>query len=181
MRAVGYILLTLGFLVAVFVSVLTAANEVEWIWFAPALLIGTVGVALARLSMRQETREAGTLSSNVEILESSIGRIVEKITGLDAEKQALHPFDVHSRIDELFPEDLAAFVDARESITHLYGLQAYARVMNEFAAGERYLNRVWSASVDCYIDDVHEYIGRAKEQFTKTREVLQRESRGGSG
>jgi hypothetical protein len=44
--------------------------------------------------------------------------------------------------------------------------------MNEFAAGERYLNRVWSASVDCYIDDVHEYLGRAKEQFINTRDVL---------
>ena len=95
-----------------------------------------------------------------------------KLTRLDGEKKDLHPFDVHPRIDALFPQELNTFVEARKSIAHVYGLQAYAAVMNEFAAGERYLNRVWSASVDCYIDDVQEYLGRAREQFVRAREVL---------
>jgi hypothetical protein len=37
--------------------------------------------------------------------------------------------------------------------------------MNHFAAGERYLNRVWSASVDGYVDECRAYIGHAREQF----------------
>jgi hypothetical protein len=84
----------------------------------------------------------------------------------------MHPNDVHDRIDELFPKDLTAFVDARQSIVHRYGLPAYAAIMNEFAAGERYLNRVWSASVDSYIDEVQLYIPRVLEQFEKTSELL---------
>jgi hypothetical protein len=59
------------------------------------------------------------------------------------------------------------------SIAHVYGLPAYADVMNEFAAGERYLNRVWSASVDCYIDDVHQYLQQARHQFEQTHKKLQ--------
>jgi len=172
MKSTGYILLTVAFLVGAYVSVLTEANLIHWPWFAPAFVVGVIGVGLARFGAYQESRQEGALTANIGTLKESLDSLVEKITRLDAEKESMHPNDVHGRIDELFPADLAAFVDARESIAHVHGLQAYANVMNEFAAGERYLNRVWSASVDCYIDDVHEYLGRAKEQFINAREVL---------
>ncbi len=76
------------------------------------------------------------------------------------------------RIDELFLEDFAMFVDARESIAHRYGLSAYTDVMSCFAAGERYLNRVWSASADGYIDEVNAYLDRALEQFTDSHQKV---------
>jgi hypothetical protein len=44
--------------------------------------------------------------------------------------------------------------------------------MNSFAAGERYLNRVWSASADGYIDEVNTYIEKAKEQFIESFEKI---------
>ena len=37
---------------------------------------------------------------------------------------------------------------------HVFGMQNYADVMSNFAAGERYINRVWSASTDGYVDEV---------------------------
>ncbi len=72
---------------------------------------------------------------------------------------------MRGRIDELFSNDLAIFVQARESISHLYGLQAYADIMSYFASGERYLNRIWSASADGYIDEVNIYLDKAQQQF----------------
>jgi len=45
-------------------------------------------------------------------------------------------------------------------------------VMSCFAAGERYLNRVWSASADGYIDEVNDYLDKAKEQFTESLEKI---------
>jgi hypothetical protein len=48
---------------------------------------------------------------------------------------------------------------------HVFGMQNYADVMSNFAAGERYINRVWSASTDGYVDEVNMYIDRALEQF----------------
>ena len=50
--------------------------------------------------------------------------------------------------------------------------RAYAEIMNEFAAGERYLNRVWSASIDGYIDVINEYLGRARRQFEQAQAKL---------
>jgi hypothetical protein len=37
--------------------------------------------------------------------------------------------------------------------------------MSAFAAGERYINRVWSASTDGYVDEVCNYLDRATQQF----------------
>jgi len=50
----------------------------------------------------------------------------------------------------------------------MHGLQAYADVMSSFAAGERYLNRVWSASADGYIDEVNAYMEKAQAQFVES-------------
>jgi hypothetical protein len=72
----------------------------------------------------------------------------------------------------MFLEDLAAFVAARQSIAHIYGLAAYGEVMSSFAAGERYLNRVWSASADGYIDEVNTYIEKAREQFVESLDKI---------
>lgn len=174
MRALGYLLLAAGFLGSAFLAVRTAENEVPWGWFVPALAVAVAGVVIARMSIHRETRHEGALAENVAVLKTSMDRVVENVTRLDAEKDGLNPYDVHGRIDALFPDDLTRFAEARESIAHVHGLQAYAEVMNEFAAGERYLNRVWSASVDGYIDEVREYLGRAREQFVRTQEILAR-------
>jgi len=39
--------------------------------------------------------------------------------------------------------------------------------MSHFASGERYLNRVWSASADGYVDEITAYLDKAQEQFAE--------------
>ncbi len=104
----------------------------------------------------------------MKAIETSLAQIVEKISQLNAQKQFVDIYDIRHRIDELFPGDLTSFVQARESIAHVHGLQAYADVMSSFAAGERYLNRVWSASADGYVDEVNIYLDKAQEQFAES-------------
>lgn len=182
MKLTGYLLIAVSFLGGSYFAVRPPhplpiegadANIVPWMPFLIMLGLGALGVALARIGARAVTHEKGALTANVEILRASLDRILVNVAKLDGEKESLHPYEVHGRIDALFPEDLNLFVEARQSIAHVYGLQAYAAVMNEFAAGERYLNRVWSASVDCYIEDVHEYLGRARQQFAATRVAIE--------
>lgn len=91
---------------------------------------------------------------------------------MNRDKDNIHTYDMHKKIDALLLEDLDAFAEARETIAHVHGLANYADVMNHFAGGERYLNRVWSASADGYIDEVNEYIGRAQEQFEEAQKLL---------
>jgi hypothetical protein len=55
---------------------------------------------------------------------------------------------------------------------HIFGLQSYADVMSAFAARERYINRVWSASTDGYVDEVRNYLDRPTRQFREARALF---------
>ena len=60
-------------------------------------------------------------------------------------------------------------MDARESIAYVPSLQAYANVMSHMAAGECYLNRVWSASADGYADEALDFLDKTEEQFVEAK------------
>jgi hypothetical protein len=44
--------------------------------------------------------------------------------------------------------------------------------MSEFAAGERYINRVWSSAADGYDEEAHRYLKRASAQFRHAQSQL---------
>jgi hypothetical protein len=143
-----------------------------WVYFGGALAVGIAGVAFVRLSHRRVRTSEGKTAANIQSIEKAVGNIVANITRLDDETRSINTYDVRRRVDELFLEDLTSFVEARESIAHVYGLNAYGEVMSCFAAGERYLNRVWTASADGYIDEVNTYIDKAREQFVDSLEKI---------
>ncbi len=173
MKAIGYLLIAAGFLVGSLAA--TSDKEVVyWNYFVIGLLVGIAGVVLVHVALRRHAHRGGRLTANIQNIDTSLNRIVENLTQLDAEKHSIDTYDMRHRIDDLFVDDLETFVEARQSIAHRYGLAAYGEIMTTFAAGERYLNRVWSASADGYIDEVNEYLERAKEQFTESLNVIRR-------
>jgi len=164
MKYFGYFLITIGFLWGAFLTV-EQPEGVNTALYLAALAIGIAGVTVARLAVRAEARDETRLQTNIATIETSLAAIVNDAERLDAEKESINVYDLRHVIDRTFPEHLAAFVEARESIAHSYGLKAYAEVMNRFATGERYLNRVWSASTDGYQPEAYDYITRSHAQF----------------
>ena len=57
-------------------------------------------------------------------------------------------------------------------MVHLFGLQTYADIMSDFATGERYINRVWSASADGYDNEADLYLRKAAVQFDAAKDKL---------
>ncbi len=165
MKTIGYLLIVAGFLGGALTTVLET-EQVYWEGFVVAVIAGVAGVVIVRLVTRRAAREEDTLAANIQSIHQSLAKVVENITALDKEKASINPYDLRHRIDELFPADLATFVEAREAIGHVHGLQAYADVMSIFSSGERHLNRVWSASADGYINECHTYLEKAREQFS---------------
>ena len=174
MKTLGFLLLTVGFLGGAFYAVKSEVNEVNWTLFVPFALTAAIGVAMSRFADRRVAQEVIADGGGLEELRAALDRIVDNVRALDAAKAGMNPYEFHSRIDEFFPTDLLIFVEARKRIGDIHGLQSYAEVMNEFAAGERYLNRVWSASADGYIDEVLKYVTRSRTQFEQTQQILAR-------
>ena len=172
MKNIGIALIIIGFLAGSLISVLDTTIIESWTQFILAIAGGSGGVVLVKLATRQSTHAADALEGNLKTVTDAIDNIVKNIDALDNAKANINTYEVRHKIDHYFVNDLADFADAREAISHLYGMQAYANVMSIFAAGERYLNRVWSASADGYVDEVNTYIGRAREQFDSVQEEL---------
>ncbi len=164
LRYFGYLLITVGFLGGSF-EVVKQVEGVNTSAFLIWLSIGIVGVIVAQRARKAEATDVEVITTNVRAIEESLEKLSEEARILNEEKAEINVYDLRHRIDQRFLPDLVKFVDARESIAHSYGLKAYAEVMNRFAAGERSLNRVWSASTDGYIDETSAYLGKAAAHF----------------
>ncbi len=168
---VGYILLISGFLGAAFTASLDA-TEMDWPWYLLATVTSAVGVFVLKTSAKRDAQSGHVLHGDRVILQQSLSSIVANLEELNAGKAEIPTHEMRFEIDRLFRIDLMAFVDARESMKHLYSLQDYADVMSAFAAGERNINRVWSASADGYVDEVMAYLERAHTQFLEAMQLL---------
>jgi uncharacterized protein YutE (UPF0331/DUF86 family) len=200
MKWIGFLLVTVGFIAAALATVVdqsaikgigsapvadesavesadsTTVDEspVKWMWYIPALAVGVIGVVMVRTVDARQSKTEHHVAANIETVEGSLQRIAANLDKLNADKHSINTYDMRYKIDELFMDDLEQFVDARQSIVHRYGLAAYGEIMSSFAAGERYLNRVWSASADGYIDEVNEYLEKAKDQFAESLTIIRR-------
>jgi hypothetical protein len=171
MKKLGYFLVFVGFVAASLVSV-TDVLQVNWVHFIIFLIISIIGIFLIRHSEKKETMQAETLSRNMKAIEESLERIVDDVKLIRSEIDPDKPQEVRKRIDKRLPDYLETFIESRKTIAHVHGLQAYGHVMNYFAAAERYLNRVWSASTDGYIDEVTEYMEKSERQFEEALAAL---------
>ncbi|MCP4047951.1 MAG: hypothetical protein GY732_18405 [Gammaproteobacteria bacterium] len=167
-KTFSLLLIMASFLAGAFISVLDP-TQVDWTWFVPVLTLGTLALYVYTKAHHGEAKAGHRLTGNIQILETSIGNILHSLETLNADSDNLPVYEARFEIDRLLREDLNNFANARESMKHVFGLQNYADVMSAFAAGERYINRVWSASTDGYVDEVRNYLDRATQQFREAR------------
>jgi hypothetical protein len=177
MIRVGQILITIGFLISA-LSTAMDPIDVNWALFTPGAVLGVVGIVVAIMGRREYSRSIERLTTNLSAIGESLTELAESAQKMDAEKKDIFVYDVHERIDEAFPKPLDRFVQARVSVIHAFGMNDYANLMNHFAAGERAINRAWSASVDGYVEEVHKSITKSALHFKDAKAFygsLQRE------
>ena len=164
MKIVGYLLLIAGFLAGAYSTALDT-QLTNWTYFIPAAIGAIAGVLIIKRLDRGEVRSEHVLTANRAELGESLSNIIRDLEQINGESQSLSANDLRDAIDEKLRDDLRRFADARESLIHLYGLQTYAAIMSDFAAGERYVNRVWSAAADDYDAEAWTYVGKALTRF----------------
>ena len=128
----------------------------------------------AETSFRAEVEELFKLSVDMLCIAGTDGRFkhinpaFERVPGWSEEELLSRPF-----FDFVHKDDLEATqVELRKQSEG--GTRIPFENRYRFAAAERYLNRVWSASTDGYIDEAHTYLGRSREQFDEARKILDR-------
>jgi len=172
MKLTGYLLLVAGFLAGAYATALDVEHT-NWFLFAPAAIAAAIGVFLVKWQARGHARSETVLSSNRAELSAALTSIVANLEEIIAAGKDIPVAQLRAEIDTRLRDDLRRFADARESLVHLFSLQVYADIMSEFAAGERYVNRVWSASADGYDSEARQYLGKAAVQFREASRQLQ--------
>ena len=175
MKVLGYVLLCAGFIIAAYATALDV-EIVSWPLFGAAAIAAVVGVVVIKRHARSISQSEEVLENNRAELRESIDNVVRDLREI-VSSGSLRGAALRDRIDETLRPDLVRFADARESMVHLFGLQTYADIMTHFAAGERYVNRVWSSSADGYDMEAARYLGRAEEQFADAQRQLNEAAR----
>lgn len=170
MKGLGYSLLSAGFIVAAYATALDV-EQVNWMLFGAAAIAAVAGVLMIKRHAKSIAQSAEVLESNRNELRESIDNVVKDLREI-VSNGSLRGAALRDRIDTKLRPDLIRFVDARDSMVHLFGLQTYADIMSHFAAGERYINRVWSSSADGYDAEAASYLGKAGEQFADAQRQL---------
>lgn len=177
MRALGHLLLWVGFLAGAFVSVsrLEQASDkwstIPWVWYVVSMAVGIAGIVLLRNSNRQLHDDHEKTDAEYSLVQSSleqVSAIVERLS----EQASYDPADVLRCIDDECSEPFAEFADARQALVKRFGLAVYADVMTEFASAERYVNRSWSAAADGYVDEVAASLARANQHLQNTKLLM---------
>jgi ElaB/YqjD/DUF883 family membrane-anchored ribosome-binding protein len=171
MKLLGFLLLAAGFLLGAYSTALDT-DATNWSLFVPAAIGALVGVFLIKRSSRGEARADHVLTANRSELLESLTNIIATLDDMSGSEASIATDDIRNQVDSRLREDLRRFADARESMVHLFGLQVYADVMSAFAAGERYVNRVWSASADGYRHEAVTYLQKAADQFRDADQQL---------
>ena len=172
MKSIGYLLLIAGFLTAAYSTALDT-QATSWELFVPAALAAALGVIIIKRRASGEARSESVLTANRAELKESLGNIVRELQSLNERRTQIDTGALRDEIDATLRDDLRRFADARESLVHLFGLQTYANIMSEFAAGERYVNRVWSESADGYGGEAASYVEKALVQFSDALRQLE--------
>ncbi len=166
------LLLTIGFVAAALVAVLDVQQVIWWL-FALPLLLGFTGVFWHRRRLHRQASHGSHVHGNLNTIEQALLAIEQHLHALLNQPQDLPTHAARFSIDRLLRRHLHAIADAREAMQHAFGIRAYADIMSAFAAGERYLNRVWSASADGYVDEVNAYLHKASDQFSEALKLFQ--------
>jgi len=175
MKQLGYFLLCAGFISAAYATALDVEN-VSWGLFSLSAIAAVAGVLALKRYARSVAQSDEVLETNRAELRESIDNIVKDLRDI-VTSGSLRGAALRDRIDMKLRPDLTRFAEARASMVHLFGLQTYADIMSHFAAGERYINRVWSSSADGYDAEAVRYLGRAEEQFADAQRQLNEAAR----
>ena len=178
MAIFGQLLLWIGFLGGSLACVFRLENTedkwstIPWGMYAAGAAIGIVGVVLLRMDKASKQSASAESESDFQTVRDSLQTVAERIAALNDKLEGMTCEDVLEYIDQECVPPCAEFVDGRELLISRFGSQVFAAVMTEFASGERYMNRAWSASADGYVDEVEKSLGYANTFFTAAVEEL---------
>ena len=145
-------------------------------WGAGVLLI-VVGAVLARRQKQAEAVAGGpgeseaTFPEVAELLREQVLNLVDRVDGLGIDEDAP---EVREAVVSLGTEHIEPIVAGRGALIARHGFGGFAEYFSPFSAGERNLNRCWSALTDGHPPTAADALRQAAEAFEQARVAYER-------
>ena len=167
MNKLGTLLIYIGTITG-----LTAAARIppHFIYFWSSVGILIIGILLKNIRGRSGSRVSNAMS--VEELRGHLLNAFREVQTLTAAREVMNIKAFHDRIDRIINEHLFHFGHNASTMKSMFGISGYNSVMVHYALGERYINRVWSASADGYPEEAFDYLEKAEPEFKDALEMI---------
>ena len=139
---------------------------IPWGWYGISAAICLVGTVLIRRSLASPAMVSDDTHKDLDEMRHNLSSLIEHTDQLSNEIPSMAPSKITRFVDDVLADDFRSFAENRESIIPKFGLTIYADIMTNFAAGERYVNRAWSAAADGYVDEAAHCIEHANTLLT---------------
>ena len=150
-----------------------------WPLFAAAAIGLVAGSLLSRIIARRAAVSAEEQTQTGEQLspDAALAAVRKVIDGLLEDLQIMTDEEracdiITTRVDEAVRGFVPAITESRDRLVARMGLGAYASFMDLFSAGERSLNRAWSAAADGAAYEAAESLERAHERLAVAADRL---------
>ncbi|MEM9693070.1 MAG: hypothetical protein AAGA56_11030 [Myxococcota bacterium] len=160
----GQGLMAVGFLAGAF-FIVQYPDNIDWTPYAGSFVVAVAGAILIHRGRAQSGTATEKIDSDMDMIEASLTELVAQVEAMNREFDESDPFAYSQQIDDVCMEPINRFVEAREALIHRFDLSVYATVMDQFALGERALNRAWCASADGYVDELQRCLQKAETQL----------------
>lgn len=177
MNIIGQILLWGGFLSGSLATVLNVEKKIAWStipwgWYLVSVTICIVGIAILRLSRKSTVESSEESTASLSEIRESLIKLLKNTQHMSGQMDEMAPSEMTVFIDDVLAPDCYTFAEGRNAITTEMGLQKFADVMTHFSAGERAVNRAWSAAADGYVDEAKTCVERAVSMFEDAQQEL---------
>ncbi|MDG2186484.1 MAG: hypothetical protein P8K79_12460 [Mariniblastus sp.] len=177
MNVLGQILLWGGFLSGSLATVLNLEKKIAWStipwgWYIGSVIICIIGIVLLRIGKKSAAESSHESTASLAEIRASVVNLINHTEQLRGQMDEMAPSEMVAFIDDVLAPDFYTFAEGRNAITAEMGLQKFADVMTHFSAGERAINRAWSAAADGYVDEATTCVKRGLAMLHDAQQEL---------
>jgi hypothetical protein len=138
---------------------------------AGALLIRReAGRELAATAQTGAGRASGSADEELPALRAELDELRRDVAA--TREPGVRMERIVERAERIISDHVPPFLDARAELVSRLGLAGYAQLMDRFAAGERQLNRAWSAAADGYEEEAVACLDNAAVLFEEAEKRM---------
>ena len=173
----GPILFAAGIVMAVIAGAKAPPENAAWPDTLPLFVLGTVLTIVGLVLWRRAEKGDGVLEeSTTDSALSKLHTLTENLRLQSPKWKELDCTKLNEAITLFQEQYVRPFVDTRQQIIDLFGMQKGSEIMIACSYGERMLNRVWSATADNHLKEAQSSLQEAVHAFEEVTLLLHHES-----